>query len=499
MSNPNWKRRGVLVAGVLATSLAGCAATVGDVAPPAELPPQFSASGAEAAPARWWQALGDPRLDALMDQAMAGNFGLRAAWDRLRQAQAVADESRALLLPGVDGSAGASRAANHSPRFGTTYATSFSLGLAATYELDLWGRLRSTYDAARLDAAAGEADLRAAAMTLSAQVASTWFWVVESRGQLGLLDGQVRTNKDYLEMVTVKFGQGQVSATDVLQQRQVLEQTRGERHVVASRLAVLKHALAALLGRAAGQHAPPPEGKLPALPALPATGVPAECVQARPDVRAAWLRVRAADQRTAAAIAEQFPRVGLSARADTTAERVRDLFDNWLASLAANLAAPLFDAGQRRAEIERSRAAAAERLHAYAQAVLTAVAEVEDALAEEAHQRRYVESLRKQLTLSEQSVQQVRDSYAMGAMDFTRLLTTLLSHQRLQRTHLQARRELIERRIDLYRALGRGWEPTPPPNPPRRVVGPVERVVSSITGTKTSGSPRRDPRERPSP
>jgi NodT family efflux transporter outer membrane factor (OMF) lipoprotein len=426
------------------------------------VPGRFSSTGDAPQAARWWTAFGDRRLNKLIDAALAGNLTLRAAWDRLDQARAVAARSGAALRPTLDGSAGVSRTVTRNRGAGRTYATEYSLGLAAGYEIDLWGRLRATRDAAALDALASREDLHAAVMTLTAEVADTWYRLVEQRRQIELLGEQLATNRKYAEVVTLQFRKGSVSLSDVLQQRQLVEATRGDRSLARSAAQVLEHRLAVLLGR-------PPRGltasvsdALPDLPPRPSTGVPADWVRRRPDVRAAELRVRSADRDVAAAIADRFPRLSLSGRAETAGAEPTNVFKNWLASVAAGLTAPLVDGGLRRAEVRRTRAVLSERLNAYGEAVLTSLREVEDALAREARQAEYVAGLRKQLDLSRQAADRTRDGYAKGTTDFTRYLTTLLAYQRLQRTVLQAQRQLVLYRIDLYRALAGGWAPERP-------------------------------------
>jgi NodT family efflux transporter outer membrane factor (OMF) lipoprotein len=462
------------MAALLAASLLpSCAPKGVQVTPPVAVPKAFSSPGEAAMPEEWWTAFGDTQLDSLVEEALKGNFSLRVAWDRMDQARALAAKSGAPLLPSLSGTAGVSRSVRKAPHTDRLYSTNYSLGLVASYEVDLWGRVRSAYDASRLDVYASQGDLHAAAITLTAEVAGTWVLLIEQQRQLSLLDEQLATNRKYLEVITTKFRRGpreQVSATDVLQQQQLVEETKGQRVLVESSLQVLKHQLAVLLGRAPGDLAVEVPQALPTLPAAPRTGLPAACVRRRPDVRAAELRVQAADQRVAAAIADQFPKLGLSISAETSAEQLRDLFDNWAASLAANLVAPLFDAGLRRAEVERTKAIVSEQLHSYGQVVLTALREVEDALSQEADQAAYVASLSKQLELSRKSTDQTRANYTKTGTEFIRYLTTLLSHQRLQRSHLQAKRELVLFRIDLYRALAGSWSL---PRPPRgRLSGP---------------------------
>jgi outer membrane protein TolC len=195
---------------------------------------------------------------------------------------------------------------------------------------------------------------------------------------------------------------------------------------------------------------------------LPAAGLPAELVQRRPDIRAAWARLQAADQRLAVAAAERLPRLSLSGQLGSEAEHIGDLFDNWLAALAGNLIGPIIDGGRRRAEIERNQAVVAEELHRYGQTVLTALAEVEDALVRERQQLLYIEKLDRQQSLAEQAIERIRDRYVNGGEDYQRVLTALLSLQGLQRNRLSAQRELYEFRIQLCRALAGSWELDPP-------------------------------------
>ena len=434
-----------------------CATPQAPITSPVTLPEAFSTSGSSDLPAEWWSVFEDAQLSALVGEALEANFSLREAWDRLDQAYATAAKSGADLWPSLDASAGFSRSVRKETGFGRTYTTSYSLGLAADYEVDLWGKVRSARDASLYDALATREDLHAAAMTLSAQIAYAWYQLVEQHGQIRLLDRQIQTYQEYLDVITLKFRRGQVSATDVLQQRQLIESTKGGRTQVESKIRVLEHQLAVLLGRTAGRlDLEIPEVLLDP-PALPKTGVPAEWVRRRPDLGAAELRVAAVDRRVAVAIGEQFPRLNLSLSAGTDAEHLRDLFDNWLASLAANLVAPLVDGGRRRAEVWRTQAAAAAELNRYGQVLLTAIQEVEDALAQEAKQEEYIVSLERQLVLSGQATEQTRENYTKGATEFIRFLTAQLSHQNLQRSYLQARRERMELRIDLYRALGGSW------------------------------------------
>ncbi len=474
---------GWLVIGVL---LGGCALREKPVPPGVAVPGKFSASGKEPAPDQWWRSFDDSTLNRLVDRSVADNLTLRIAWDRLAQARAVARREGAALYPAVDASGNASRSrqvrTNGSSSGGAgssgdsgvtesgvrdrrlvTYGTDLSLGVTVGYEVDLWGRIRSAHDAARFDTRASEEEVLAAAMTLSASVATTWYRLVEQNGQIDLLKGQLETNEHVLELVTTRFQQGQVGAADVLQQRQLAESSRGAVATAEGQAAVLAHQLAILLGRPPTDRVAPRTAELVALPPLPSTGVPAALIQRRPDIRQSYFNVLASDRRISSAVAAQFPRLSLSAGVDTSGTQTRDLFDNWLATLGGNLIAPLLDGGLRQAEVARTRAVLSENLHRYGQVILESLGEVEDALAQERTQREFIVSLEKQLTYARQALERIRDSYLNGAVDYLRVLETISSLQSLERNYLTARRELLERRIELCRALGGGWKMKAPP------------------------------------
>jgi len=441
--------------------LVSCAAPKPAVKPLTAVPGTFSSSGADLLPDRWWLSFQDPRLNSLMELALADNLTLRGVWDRLAQAEAAARRVGADLWPSVTGTFDARRTRSEvGGRMPDEIVngTDLNLGAVASYEVDLWGRVRSSRDAAALDVLATREQLQAAAITLSAQVSTTWYALVEQRGQVSVLKDQIRVNQDVLELITVRFRSGAVGAADVLRQRQLVESNQGDLVLANARVTLLEHQLAILAGRAPKTSVAAAESNLPVPGELPDTGVPSQWVVTRPDIRQAYYQVLAADRRVAAAAADRFPRVGISASIDTGGAEWRDLFNNWMGTLAANVVAPLFDAGARRAEVERQRAVVSESLHLYGQTVLEALGEVEDALERERRQNEYILSVNRQLELSRLTIERITDNYLSGAVNYLDILQALVSQQSLERQHLQARRELLQDRIDLCRALGGGWE-----------------------------------------
>jgi NodT family efflux transporter outer membrane factor (OMF) lipoprotein len=436
---------------------AGCQSpTVRNVRPSFEMPAVFSAEGLAPMPEKWWQSFGDPQLEAVIEAALTENFTIRSAWDRLTQAEEVAIQSGAARLPSATYRGGVERLGREVSG-SRTYATDYFIGLGAGYEVDLWGRIKSTQQAALLDAQAAQDTVSAASMTLSAAIAKTWYQLAEAKQQHTIITRQIETNEKILAVIKVQFRQGQAGAADVFNQEQLVENSAGQLIQADEDIALLQHQLSILTGKVPGLWWSDRSIELVRPGQLPQIDVPAVVIQRRPDVLVAYRSVQAADQRLAAAIANQYPTVSLSAAIETGGSRTRDLFDDWLGNLAANVAGPLFDAGLRKAEVRRTRAVASERLNTYSQTVLEALQETEDAISQEAYQRQYVDSLQRQLELSRNVYERTYQNYLKGQLDYLRVLTAVVTMQRLEQNELTARRVLIERRIDLCRSIAGGW------------------------------------------
>ena len=446
----------------IACALAGCHSAPRDFQSPVEAPSGWTLEqDGPALPDRWWTALDDPSLDLLMDTALDGNFTLRMAWDRLSQARAIARRDGAAMSPTLDltGGGGRSREQNTT---GTTYTTNLDLGLLANYEVDLWGRIRSTRDAALLDAMAVEEDVHAAAISLTADIANRWFAYAEQCQRIEVLERQRQNNQDVLAIINAQFRAGQVHAENVLRQQNLVESSLGELAVAHRDSETIRLQLLVLLGLSPDADLPVEHAVLVDLPPPPDTGIPSTILQQRPDVRSAYRAVQAADRWTAVAIADQYPRISLFTSIGTSGHQASDLFNNWAANLAGTLVQPLIDGGQRKAEVDLTLAVTSEAINNYGQSVITALSEVETALAQERQQVLYVQSLDRQFTTAQKVVERVGDSYLGGQSEYLNVLDAQTSVQQLELQRLEARRILIGYRVDLCRALAGGWAVTAP-------------------------------------
>ena len=428
--------------------------------PAGELPRTFSLYTSESDPAkRWWEEFNDSDLNTLITTALSDNLTLKEAWARLNQVRSLAVQAGAALYPDLTGNAGASYTRQRSGN-GTRKTVSnedYSLGVVSSYELDLWGRIRSGRESALLEASAAREDLNAAAMTLAAEVAGRWVNIIAHRMQKQLLERQLQTNLTYLELIELRFRAAMVSALDVYQQKQVVEDILAEIPLVEAREQLLRHDLAVLLGKPPQTFIKISREDLPKPAEIPATGLPADLLSARPDLRAAGMRLWAADWQLAAARADRLPAIGLTAQARYGGGDADVLFDNWLLSLAGNLTAPIFDGKRRAAEVDRRLAVVDENLSAYRQTVLTAIKEVEDALVSESKQREHIKGLEQVTATARKALKEAGNRYRKGLTDYLPVLTQLLKVQGLERDLIQQQANLLGARISLYRALGGTW------------------------------------------
>ena len=431
-----------------------------------QLPESFSIKKALPDPDQhWWKNLNDDQLNSLVNEALSGNQSLQSYWARFQKAQAQARKAGADLRPSLEAEAGAFytkiRTAEESS---TVENENYSLGLVASYEVDLWGRIRATHEEALLNAEASREDLNTAAITISAEVTRLWVGIISQRLQRQLLEQQLAANKTYLELVELRFRRSLATALDVFQQRQLVDRVEAQLPLVEMQERMLEYQLAVLLGRMPDKAPVISRRDLPVLDAVPAAGIPLQLLDNRPDINAALRRLEASDQALAAARADRLPALRLTGSAAYDSDDLDELFDNWMINLGAALAAPLVDGSRRKAEVDINRAEVQQQLADYRQVVLDAVQEVEDALLSEKKTREHIRALQNQLLTAKSALKEAGTRYLNGLNDYLPVLTQLLSVQNLETDLIRRNEDLLIARISLYRAIGGTWvdELTPP-------------------------------------
>lgn len=440
----------------------GCASTQysNSIEPAHTAPVAYSFEGqsrAESEPIKWWTEFGSAELNAVVDEAFEGNFDLLITQKRIEQLEAVSEMQSSGMWPNVEAQASVGRSKTPGPR-GAVESDSFSIGVAAAYEIDIWGKTRAAMNAAELEVLSTRENLDAAASALVAQIVEQWASIVHQREKRKLLIAQIGTSETFLELALLRLSMGQNTSLDVLQQRQQLEALRAQLIYVETAEELAQHKLAVLIGRNPGKVIESDE-TLPELSESVNAGAPEDLLTLRPDVRAARLSAQSADARIVVAMADRLPTVRLSASLSLMAADPLDLLDDFFWNLAASIAAPLFDGGRRSAEIERVKAVLDERILTYGKALLVAIDEVETALLQERQQRKIITDLEAQMVTAKAVQSAAQAQYQRGVTTYYQVLIALRTTQQMELSLLDARRQLISARIQLYRALGGTWTP----------------------------------------
>ncbi len=445
---------------VLSSSCAHTARTKVDL--PVDLPQSYTATlNADSVSTNmWWVSFHDKKLNALIEEALGENFSLQQARHRLEQADAIARKAGAAQFPQVSLLGNGARAKSYvqTPAgMAIQEGNQFGLNLAASYEIDLWGRVSASKRAAAIDAQTARDNLETAAISLTAQLADTWYRLASFNGRLVLLQAQIKNSEDQVRLLEMRFNTGQSTSLDVWQQREQMAALRTIQPRLEAAMITTSHQLALLLGRMPKENEDLNPNILIELPPLPKTGLPADLLENRPDVRAAMNRVRAADERVAVAVADRLPALRLTASAGYSSPDAADLFDDLLWNFVGNIFAPVLDGGRRKSEAERAEAVMKEQLAGFGSILLTAMREVEDALVNESKQQETIARQQEQHEAARQTLQHARFSYKRGLTEYLPVMTALNREQTLARLMVDARQQRLSYRIQLHRALGGVW------------------------------------------
>lgn len=403
---------------------------------------------------KWWEQFNNNELNSLIEMALADNFSIQEAWARLDQARAATTSRNSALFPTITMDGNYTR--TQTKKKANSYNT-FSTGPSASYEMDLWGKIKANIAASQLETKASRYDLETAAMSVAAQVADTWVELIATRKQLALAKQQLTLNTTVLDLLELRFENSMSTALDVLQQREVVASAKAAIPPIENQITALSNALALLLGKTPDK-GPIIQGDLPEqLPALPVKGLPANLLALRPDVRAAGSRLLAADWYETHARTNRLPNFYLTGSFIFREGTLDLLLQNWILSLGAGLSATVFDGGKKDAAVEQAMAVVKERLAYYEKTVTTAIVEVENSLAAEQYQTRYVDLLLAELDSARQAREEAGRRYIKGLDPFIPFLTEQVNVQKLESRLIEQKAVLIKNRIALYRALGGDW------------------------------------------
>ncbi|MBV9725147.1 MAG: efflux transporter outer membrane subunit [Gammaproteobacteria bacterium] len=459
-------------------ALAGCAVGPNYHRPPAANPQHFKeAEGWKPAEPReaasgsdWWSIYGDATLDELERQVDVSNQTLKASEAAWRQANALVSQARAAYFPTIGVTASATRAGGPGGR--ATAATTggtvqplrhpvneFELLGTASWDLDVWGRIRRTVESDVASAEASEADLAAARLSAQATLASDYIQLRVADEQQQLLAKTVEGYRRSLEITQNQYHVGVVAKADVISAQTQLGGAQSQLIAIGVTRATLEHAIAVLIGKAPADFSLAPATLAATVPVIPA-GLPSSLLERRPDVAGSERRMAAANAQIGVAISAYFPDLTLSGQygfANTMASGLVHAANNFW-SVGGALNETLLDFGARRAQVRQARAAYDATVANYRQTVLTAFQQVEDELATLRILEQQVEVQEQTVQSADLAVQLTLNQYRAGTVAYTSVVTAQAVALSDAQTLLTIRQNRLVASVALIQALGGGWD-----------------------------------------
>jgi len=449
--------------------LASCTVGPNYVRPPAPAPANYKENSnfalaqpsAAIAKGAWWEIYNDPQLNALEDQVDSSNLTLAAEQERFVQARAAVRITRSGLYPTASGGLSVSRdilSQNRPLASSTSSYNDLSIPVDASYEPDVWGRVRRSVEASRSEAQATSADLASVSLSLHAEVALDYFALRGLDAQKQLLDSTVISYQKALDLTQTRYKGGLASAVDVAQARTQLESTRAQAIDVEVQRAQFEHAVAVLVGKPPAEFNLPPSPLTTPPPNIP-VGLPSELLQRRPDIAGAERRVQEANANIGVARAAYFPTFTIGATGGFESTSVGTLLQGpsgfW--SLAGQAAELLFDGGSRRGASEQAKSAYNEAVDNYRQAILSAFQDVEDNLAALCVLQEEAQTQHDAVIAAQHSLSLSETRYRGGVTNYLEVTTAQTAALANEVTAVNLLSRRLSASVLLVKAIGGGW------------------------------------------
>lgn len=487
MSSPVFHSRLRPIAlGCLLTLLAGCTVGPDYRRPPVDMPIAYKeVAGWKAATPQddqpreaWWTPYGDPELTALLAQVEISNQNVAKYAALYLQAQAVARQARSSFFPTVTGTASGTRSGNASSSTsssssssrttsGSGISNSITTEASLSWELDLWGKLRRTYEEDEASAQASMADLVNAVLSAQSSLAQDYFALRILDERIHLYEQTIAAYSEYLRIIQNKYTEAQSSRADVAQAENQLESAKASMHDLSWQRAQYEHAIAILIGKApAAFSLPRATGGVLRLPDTP-VGLASSLLERRPDIASAERAVASANAAIGVAVAGYFPDLTISASGGFTNSSASKLFTTpyrfW--SIGPSFSQTLLDFGSTKAQVEQARASYESSVASYRQTVLTALGEVEDYLAKLRILEAETTAQQRATAAAVQSARVTRDQYDEGKIDYLDVATTAATSLSAQQSLWELKGTQLATSVQLIVALGGGWSRDNPAGP----------------------------------
>lgn len=409
----------------------------------------------------WWAVYHDATLSSLLSQVSINNQNVANYAAQYRQAQALASQSRAELFPSLGYDSSVTRSSSHATTGSSQRTTSSShqAELSASWELDLWGKLRRTLEENKASAQASAAELANITLSAQSELAQDYFQLRIMDQKIALYQQSIDAYQRYLTVIENKYQTGSESRATLAQAQMQLESARASAQDYQWQRAQMEHAIALLVGKAPADFSLPVAKLDATLPTVPAA-LPTQLLQRRPDIAYAERNVAAANAAVGVAIAGYFPDLTLSASGGVSASTLHNLFSlpNRIWSLGPELSGTLLDFGATSSQVEQARASYDASVASYRQSVLEALQEVEDELVELNTLQGEMASQQRATAAAQESARVTRNQYDAGMIDYLDVATTENSSLSEQQNLLSLQSTQWVSSVALIAALGGGWQ-----------------------------------------
>ncbi len=415
------------------------------------LPNNFVNEGQLVVKDKWWQHFNNPHLNTLVEEALSENLPLKANALRLKADKLDIRLSKATQLPQLNLTGRATSDLDN-----VSSIDSSNLGLTASWELDLWGKLASQENITTWNFQQAQALFHAKNNTVAGNTSSAWLAVIAEYQKQQILIKQYNRTKAALQVISRRFALGKNSVTNIWQQEKLLKTIEVKQRKNEALLALAKQRLTLWLGRSSEYTSEASHRVLPELPDLPSLGIPLSTLKNRPDITQAFGKVQSANESVIIAMADRFPRLTLRASYATEQNNVTDLFDLWAGDLIASLTLPLFDGKKRTTVVQQKKLQLKALILEYKHTWLAAIAEVNKALINEKQLTAVAENLREQMDLAKKTEKLIAIKYLNNKSNYINLLNAQEDILTLELQLIDADQALLLNRILLYRELSHG-------------------------------------------
>jgi NodT family efflux transporter outer membrane factor (OMF) lipoprotein len=403
----------------------------------------------------WWYVFNDNKLNNLIEMSFRENFDIKSAIKRLEQANITFKQSSSSNYPNVNLNASTTLTKSDTQKSGESSVDSYALGLTLSYEIDLFNKIKSAEKSAEFSYLTTKENLKTLLLSLSAQIAENYFAIISINEKIKITEDQLNTNEAILKVLVERYKNSSVSITDVLKQKQNIENIKDSLTALKLNRQIYFNKLKILTG--GNEVADLGIDNTLMLKPINFDEINFDVVMNRPDVLSKYYQIESAAWDVSAAKANRLPSLTLSSSFTYSSTEINTIFENWSLNLIANLLVPVFDAGKRKLEVEKTKKILEEKIFDYKNTLLTAYSEISDSVITEKKYYESVDYIKNEISLISEILTKQRERYLSGDTDFSIYLNDQISLYTKKKELVDLKYNIIKNRIAFYKSIGGKW------------------------------------------